>query len=236
MWIVVLNENASSADASGPWWGEAAIAGGFLLVGVLLTFITAAAQERISSKKNLARRFDSEIREAGSLFLIKADANWDAETRHYKFVNDRDSRPTSSKEQDALLASIHNVLATTREEAKAALAPLAFIGSDRLVGSARKHFTNIMALTFADNYNEHRSKYHKSRQDFVDQVRLTIKLPASKIGKKMWFEKLNPKDIRIELGKFMEKYSQSNKASAWLIFTPAIIAFPVGWFIGKFFF
>lgn len=205
MWIVVLTDSTSPADTSGPWWGEAAIAGGFLIAGVLLTFITAAIQERLRSKKDLARRFDNEIREAGALFLIKADALWDAETKYYKLKNDKASQPSSAKDRSELASTINDSIAIFTDEIKAAIEPLEFIASDRVVGAARKHYTNIVALTFAKNYNSHRTDYYKSRQDFVDQVRRTIKLPASKIGKKKRFERFRPQILLTGVRSRMKK-------------------------------
>lgn len=172
----------------GPWWGEAAIAGGFLIIGALISLITAAIVEAVKSKRELSRRFDAEIREAGAAFLTKADAYWETEKEYAKVLAQKPGTP--HKMQNLTAAGLETKAA--RDSASKALHPLSFVAPDPLIGAARKHYVVILSAGIDDNPEEHKKSYWATRQKVVDQVRLTLKLPASKIGKKRWYKRFGP--------------------------------------------
>lgn len=173
--------------AEGPWWGEAAIAGGFLIIGALISLITAAIVEAVKSKRELSRRFDAEIREAGAAFLTKADAYWESEKEYAKILAQKTSPDKVERLSEAAEAN-----RVTRNAASKALQPLSFVAPDPLIGAARKHYVVILTAGVTDDPEEHKKSYWATRQEVVDQVRLTLKLPASKIGKKRWYKTLGP--------------------------------------------
>lgn len=172
----------------GPWWGEAAIAGGFLIIGALISLITAAIVEAVKSKRELSRRFDAEIREAGAAFLTKADAYWEAEKEYAKVLAQKPGTP--NKLTNLTAAGIETK--TARDAASKALHPLSFVAPDPLIGAARKHYVMLLSAGIDDDPEQHSKDYWATRQRVIDQVRLTLKLPASKIGKKRWYKRAVP--------------------------------------------
>ncbi|WP_307094756.1 hypothetical protein [Arthrobacter sp. V1I9] len=174
----------------GPWWGEAAIAGGFLIIGALISLITAAIVEAVKSRRELSRRFDAEIREAGAVFLTNADAYWEAEKEYAKVLARKPDSVEAGRQNLEKLSESGAVLNTARNAASKSLQPLSFVAPDPLIRAARRHYLCILATNIVEDSEGHSKEYWATRQQVVDQVRLTLKLPASKIGKKPWRKRL----------------------------------------------
>lgn len=194
---MIILEVSEKVKEEGPWWGEAAIGGGFLIVGALISLIAAGLVEFGKSRHELARRFDSEIREAGATYLNKADA-WREAEKELQTLEAKHAaalRSTSgklAKIESHVIQAAKDASKKAQDEAHKALDPLSFVAPDKLIGAARKHYVEILSSSIYDDVRKDaRGKtISAARQEVVDQVRMTIKLPASKIGKKRWYQKL----------------------------------------------
>lgn len=178
--------------AEGPWWGEAAIAGLFLIVGALISLITSSIVEANKSKKDLARRFDEEIRESGASFINRCDDYWSSDRNYKRVVN----LPGESDEKNSEIQAIHLEALENFRTARESVQPLSFVGPDSLIRSARNHLLFLIRSHSRDDLDSLEVEYQASRNEVVNQIRKTLKIPVSKIGKKAWYQKLNAHDIR----------------------------------------
>ena len=176
----------------GPWWGEAAIAGGFLIIGALISLITAAAVEFGKSRRELARRFDADIREASAAFLAKAEAFWEADTKCQRMLTLPLGTGSEADKRRQTLAELRRASHDAGKDVSKTLQPLSFVAPDPLMAAARRHYEAIREVGMIESgvTEEDIKRYSDTRQHVVDQVRLTIKLPASKLNKKPWHRRL----------------------------------------------
>jgi hypothetical protein len=59
---------------SAPWWGVPVVAGAFLLIGGLLTFLFNFALDRARARRESRQRWDGALLEAGAELLQTAQA------------------------------------------------------------------------------------------------------------------------------------------------------------------
>lgn len=182
----------SSTPDQAPWWGDAAVSGGFLVAGILLSFITTWITNTHTSKRDLARRFDNDIREAGSAFINKADEFYESDKEYRKLRKDS----TAYTGDEVVLKKLRSDSHAKSRIAREALQPLSFVVPDALIGAARGHYVSILGFEFNGDTEEQTARYQKSRQEVVDQIRIALSLPASKIGKKKRFAALREKRAR----------------------------------------
>lgn len=69
---IVLNQIVSSAD-SAPWWGVPAIAGAFLLIGGLLTYIYTRHTERTKAQRAQQEKWDEDLLLTGLALLAEGE-------------------------------------------------------------------------------------------------------------------------------------------------------------------
>jgi phosphopantetheinyl transferase (holo-ACP synthase) len=162
----------------GPWWGEASIAGTFVIIGALLSLITSFIVDRSKAKRELARRFDNDIREAGAAFLTKAD-DYVEKAEHAQHAVER---PAHWKDYTANLREALAARRAAQEAFAKALHPLSFVAPHPLVRAARVHRIQCVTAALSDEIltQATREELNSSRQKVVDEIRRTIKLPALK--------------------------------------------------------
>jgi hypothetical protein len=181
MWDFLTSEE-------GPWWGEAAIAGAFVIVGAALSLVATWLVERSKGKRELARRFDTEIREAGATFLSKADSLLEAANNAEILEN----RPKDAKGYYERLAEARALVLAAGEETAKALQPLSFVAPDPLTSAAKVYYARLMlgSVTVDGMTDEMKKPLDNLRRAVVDQIRRKINLPPSRIGKRMRWRKL----------------------------------------------
>lgn len=141
----------------GPWWGDAVVAGGFLLIGALISLASAWFVDWRSSKRTLALRWDEHIREQAVEFLRHAD----------KFAESKELGKPPDTGDDTAQRAIDslNALSFVAPEDVTAAATTMLVWVSSLDGSGSQE-----NLTNSFNFN-------KARQKFIEEVRKAVKAP-----------------------------------------------------------
>ncbi|NUT72348.1 hypothetical protein [Pseudarthrobacter sp. C4D7] len=182
-WLITL---FSQKDA--PWWGVPVIAGIFLMIGASMSFGSAWTVDRIKGNRELARRFDADIKAYGAEFLQSCDryqkalqklvrskpAGFMKEIQH---DDENTYGPSDSPEYKAMLG--------VRDKAQESADLLSFVAPDSLTSAARDLQAELLAaqIFHAADTDDNKAKVAAARLLVVNEVRKAIELPESAIGK-----------------------------------------------------